>query len=541
MPRNKTAVLLFLLACTAYAAASEVRTVIIVGVDGLSPRGLDEGVTPHMNRLLEQGSHTFQARGVFPTSSSPNWASMIMGAGPEQHGITSNDWRLWNRTILPSKEGSSGRFPCVFSETNRQRPDARIAVVYDWGGFGELFDHAVVDLNADTDGPEITMATAVREFKEHWPALLFIHLDHVDGAGHGQGWHTPDYFDAVTRADDRIGDLLEAIDAADAWDSTVVIVTSDHGGVGRSHGGTTMAELEIPWIIAGAGIAPGRVITRDINTYDTACTAAHLLGLSQHPSWIGRPVTEALLTDSSGEGWDISGYLPAPRLSVPGSLIVADGVQVAIDCESPKARITYTLDGSEPTHASTLYRGPITMTQTTSLRARAFLGDRASRETSDVYRLLQTDAPRPVSYEYFEAPAESTGAPRWELLPPFGTLSPVRTGTAPEIGLATIERRADQFALRFRTRLRIDEAGTYMFHLNSDDGSRLFVGRRQIIDNDGSHGPIEVSGAIDLSPGLHDIVVEYFDDHGGEALEFSLTGPDKRRIPVSYDRLVAPE
>lgn len=530
-----------LLASVAHVAASEVRTVIIIGIDGLSPRGLDEGITPHMNRLLQEGAYTFHARGVFPTSSSPNWASMIMGASPVQHGITSNDWRLWNRTILPSKEGSPGRFPCVFSETNRQRPDARAAVVYDWGGFGELFDHAVVDLNANTDGPDATMQAAVREFRDNRPALLFIHIDHVDGAGHGHGWHTPEYFDAVKRADDLIGDMLGAIDATDAWDSTVVILTSDHGGVGRSHGGTTMAELEIPWVIAGAGVAPGRVITRDVNTYDTACTAAHLLGLTQHPSWIGRPVTEAMLTDTAGDGWTISDYLPAPRLSMPGSLVVADRVEVAIASESPEARITYTLDGSEPTRTSTPYRGPITIRETTTLRTRAFHGDRASRETSDVYRLLRTDAPRPVSYEYFEAPAESTGAPRWEMLPAFGSLRPVRTGTAPEIGLATIERREDQFAIRFRAKLRIDEAGTYMFHLNSDDGSRLFVGRRRIIDNDGSHGPIEVSGAIDLTAGLHDITVEYFDDHGGEALELSMTGPDKRRVPISYDLLVAPE
>lgn len=537
MLRTIAATLLALVVQSALAVANQVRTVIIIGVDGLSPRGVDEGLTPHMNRLLNEGSYTFHARGVFPTSSSPNWASMIMGAGPEKHGVTSNDWRLWNRSIMPTKEGSPGRFPCLFFETRRQRPDARIAVVYDWGGFGELFDHAEVDLHADTEGPEDTMSTAVREFNEHRPALLFVHLDHVDGAGHGQGWHTPEYFAAVKRADDRIGDMLGAIDAADAWGSTVVIVTSDHGGLGRSHGGTTMAELEIPWIIAGAGIAPGRVITRDVNTYDTACTAAFLLGLTQNPSWIGRPVTEALVGHTAADGWAVSRYLPAPRLSVPGSLIVGDRLQVTIECEAGDARITYTIDGSEATPASTPYRGPITITNTTTLRARAFLGDRSSRETTDHYRLLRSDSPRPVRYEYFEAPDE----PRWTMLPSFSTLTPVRTGTAPEIGLATIERREDQFALRFRAKLRIDEGGTYTFHLNSDDGSRLWVGRRRIIDNDGSHGPIEVSGAIDLTPGLHDITVEYFDDHGGEALEFSMTGPDKSRIPISYDRLVAPD
>ena len=537
--RTLIALLLAILCSHTLASESQqpVRTVIIIGVDGLSPRGVDEGLTPSMNRIIGQGSFSFHARGVLPTSSSPNWASMIMGASPAQHGVTSNDWRLWSRSIMPSKEGTEGRFPSIFSELRRQRPNAKIAVVYDWGGFGELFDHSVVDVNANTEGPERTMLRAVEEFKYNRPDLLFVHIDHVDGAGHGTGWHTPKYFEAVKRADDRIAEMIEAIDEARAWDSTVLIVTSDHGGVGKSHGGQSMDELEIPWIIAGAGIANGREINRDINTYDTACTAAYLLGLTQHPSWIGRPVTEALISGPRA-GWVDSAYLPAPRISPPGALMARDEVVVELSCEIPGADITYTLDGSEPTKHSAVYAQPILIRDTTTIRARAFMRGRESRVSSDSYRLLRSDAPRNVRFEYFEAPE---GQPRWESLPDFRTLTPTRTGMCPEIGLATIEKREDQYAIRFTTQLRVDQAGTYMLHLKSDDGSRLKVGRRTIIDNDGSHGPIEESGSIDLSAGLHTIIVEYFEDHGGESLDLAITGPDKIRLPVSFDRFVAPE
>lgn len=515
-------------------ARQPVQTVIIIGVDGLSPRGLDEGLTPNMNRLIAQGSTSFRARGVLPTSSSPNWASMIMGAGPAQHGITSNDWRVWNRSIMPSKEGSDGRFPSVFSELRRQRPSARISVVYDWGGFGALFDHSVVDVNADTDGPENTMQRAVEEYRDNRPDLLFVHIDHVDGAGHGDGWHTPAYFDAVKRADDLIGDMIRAIDDERAWRNTVMILTSDHGGVGKSHGGQSMAELEIPWIIAGAGIANSREITRDINTYDTACTAAYLLGLNQHPSWIGKPIIEAMASAPNG-GWTDSAYLPAPRLSPPGALLATDEVVVVLDSEVPSADITYTLDGSEPTKHSPVYTQPLLIEETTTIRARAFMRGRESRITSDTYRLLRSDSPRPVRYSYYEAPGDE---PRWERLPDFDRLSPIREGVCPEIGLATIETREDQYAIRFVTRLRIDESGTFMLHLKSDDGSRLKLGRRTLIDNDGSHGPLEKSATLDLEAGLHTVTVEYFEDHGGEALELAITGPDKVRVPVSFDRLV---
>ena len=514
-----------------------VQTVIIIGVDGLSPRGVDEGLTPNMNRLIGQGSYSFHARGVFPTSSSPNWASMIMGASPSQHGVTSNDWRVWNRAITPSKKGEAEHFPTIFSELRQYRPDSKIAVVYDWGGFGELFDHKDVDVNADTEGPENTMHRAVEEFKYNRPDLLFIHLDHVDGAGHGNGWHTPEYFEAVKRADDRIGEMIKAIDEEKAWSNTVLVVTSDHGGVGKSHGGESMAELEIPWIIAGAGIANSREITHDINTFDTACTAAYLLGIPQHEAWIGKPIDEALTSAPNG-GWIDSSYLPAPRITPPGALMAADEVIIMLDCEFPIADITYTLDGSEPTKQSTVYGQPFVIDSTTTIRARAFMRGRESRITSNTYRLLRSDSPNPVKYSYYEAPE---GQPRWEALPNFNQMKPLHEGMCPEIGLMTIDTREDQYAIKFVTQLKIDADGTYMLHLKSDDGSRLKIGRRTLIDNDGSHGPLEESVSIDLNKGLHTVTVEYFEDHGGEALEFAITGPDKVRLPVSFDRLVAVE
>jgi len=506
------------------------RSVIIVGIDGLSPRGLDAGQTPHLNRLLRRGSYTFHARGVLPTSSSPNWGSMITGAAPTQHGITSNAWQPWNRAIEPAGIGPGDIFPTIFAWTRAQRPDAVIGVVYDWGGFGRLFERSVVDLDANTEGPEKTMARAIEFFAQADPDLLFIHLDHVDGAGHAHGWHTPKYYDAVRLADELIGDLIDAIESARRWDSTVVIVTSDHGGVGRSHGGESMAELEIPWVITGAGVASGREITRAVNTYDTACTAAGVLGVEPHPACVGRHVVEAMSSATSGRGYRNRPYVPAPRFEPTSGLFVADAIRVALDCEDPNAIIRYTLDGSTPTADSPRYAEPIELAGTTELRAASFRAGAPSRVATGHYRLISEDAPRPVEFAYYEG--------SWKRLPAFEELTPVRRGTAPEFGLRFIERREDHFGARFRAGLRIDEPGTYTFHLKSDDGSRLYVGSRRLIDNDGSHGPIEESGSIDLRPGVHEIVVEYFEDYGGETLEVAVTGPDKQRSPLSHDRLV---
>jgi len=51
-------------------------------------------------------------------------------------------------------------------------------------------------------------------------------------------------------------------------------------------------DMTIPWITSGPGIIPG-ALTSTVHTYDTAATAAFILGLPIPPEWDGVPVYEA--------------------------------------------------------------------------------------------------------------------------------------------------------------------------------------------------------------------------------------------------------
>ncbi len=292
-------VLARLLACALLAVSGasgqeqRVEHVVIVGVDGLSPDGVRRAQAPNLARLMKEGAFTLHARGVMPTVSSPNWASMIMGAGPEQHGVTSNDWEPGKGSIVPTAEGAPGIFPTVFGVLRAQRPKARIAVFHDWDGFGRLFERPAVDRIEDSDGPVKAVEHAVDYMKKERPALLFIHLDHVDDAGHAHGHGSPEYYASVAEADRLIGLVLRGLESAGIAQSTVLLVTSDHGGVGKKHGGNTMAEIEIPWIVHGPGVVAGKDLATPVSTCDTAATVAFLLGLKPPACWIGRPVTEA--------------------------------------------------------------------------------------------------------------------------------------------------------------------------------------------------------------------------------------------------------
>ncbi|WP_218127127.1 alkaline phosphatase family protein [Catalinimonas alkaloidigena] len=275
------------------ASAARVGHVLVIGVDGMSPDGVRQATTPVLDSLMAHGSFTLHARAVLPSSSSSNWASMIMAAGPEQHGITSNEWERDRHTLPASTPGSEAIFPTIFGQLRAQRPEAEIGAIYHWEGFGRLFEKRAVNYDQHGDTEEATTQLAEAYLKEKRPQFLFVHLDHVDHWGHEIGHGTPEYYRAVERADSLIGRMVRAAQAAGLQDDLLVLVTADHGGLGKSHGGETLAEMEIPFILAGKGIKPHHEIAHVVNTTDNAATVAFAFGLTTPYAWIGKPVTSA--------------------------------------------------------------------------------------------------------------------------------------------------------------------------------------------------------------------------------------------------------
>ena len=119
--------LLWSMACTKGAKNEskvvEARHVIVIGVDAMSPNGIINATTPTLDDIMKRGAFTLNARGVLPTSSSTNWASMVSGAGPEQHGVTSNDWERDDFNIPAVLKGTEDIFPTIFGVSSEQRPE----------------------------------------------------------------------------------------------------------------------------------------------------------------------------------------------------------------------------------------------------------------------------------------------------------------------------------------------------------------------------------------------------------------------------------
>lgn len=293
--RIRCTVLAWALALPGFGAppVEGIRTVVILGVDGLSANALRGGMPPHFRAFQQEGAYSLKARGVMPTVTFPNFASMLSGAGPEQHGVTSNDWRPDVFTIAPSCQGAGGHFPTVFGLLREQMPKAALAMFFDGEGFPFIVERGVPDKVAMGQGADATFALAMEYLTRAQPALMFLHLDLMDHAGHTEGFESPAYARALAHCDELLGQMMDGLRESGMIGSTIVLISSDHGGAGREHGRSTMTELEIPWMIRGPGVAAGKEIAEPIDTFDTASTVAYIYGLKQPACWIGKPVIEA--------------------------------------------------------------------------------------------------------------------------------------------------------------------------------------------------------------------------------------------------------
>ena len=131
-----------------------------------------------------------------------------------------------------------------------------------------------------------------------------------------------------------------------------------------------------------------------------------------------------------------------------------------------------------------------------------------------------------LDYSYFEGD--------WNQLPVFNMLRPEKTGTINGLNFSPA-LRPDYFAFRYTGYIEIPTDGFYTFYLNSDDGSKFYIGDINVINNNGLHAAQEVTGWIGLKAGKHAFTVEFFEKAGDQVLTLSYQGPgiSKRLVPES--------
>jgi predicted AlkP superfamily pyrophosphatase or phosphodiesterase len=247
------------------------RMVVIVSVDGLAALYLNEGKAkmPVIRQLATEGAVAKGMIASLPTSTWPNHVTLVTGVSPREHGVLANNYwdRAQNKTFdliadpifnkdqivnvptLYDVAHAAGlttaaiNWPATRGATNTldwTTPDVHSNDLYaaysthsllrEFKDAGIPYEKLQEYCEKDHDPERDVMNTQmlIHVLRKHQPNLSFLHLVNTDHVQHGNGPRSPEAYDAVTLADERIKEIREVLEKEFPGRATL-IVTSDHG------------------------------------------------------------------------------------------------------------------------------------------------------------------------------------------------------------------------------------------------------------------------------------------------------------------------
>lgn len=271
---------------TSLGERRQTRYVIVVSVDGLAPRFLEEllrqGKAPNFARLQRLGAWTHDARtDKTHTITLPNHTCMITGlpvspaegfAPHRAHRYTDNAEPWPNVTLHATRAIPNGYTPSMFDVAHDHGLSTAMFAskskfrIYsqsynDAGGPDEVgpdngrkkIDTVVIERD-----PTLLVAAFVQQLKTAPPNLTFFHFGSTDAMGHGVGWGSPAYMAAVQQVDALLGRIMNTLETEPFVGAAAIIITADHGGTGTHHADIDDSRnFTIPFYVMAPGVAPG--------------------------------------------------------------------------------------------------------------------------------------------------------------------------------------------------------------------------------------------------------------------------------------------
>jgi predicted AlkP superfamily pyrophosphatase or phosphodiesterase len=246
---------------------------ILVSIDGYRADYLDRGHSPVLAALADDGVRAKGMRPVFPSLTYPNHYTLATGLYPDQHGMVNNtmhdsvlgnfsppnraantDGRWWDEAepiwVTAQKQGlrtASVFYPGTQAEIRGVRPS-----------YWQLFDSSVPpDARVDQVLAWLDLPPAER------PRLVSVYFEQLDVAGHTYGPDSLQVDEATVTVDAALGRLVAGLRQRNLFDTTNLIVLSDHGMSATSADRMVLLDqiinvehIELRSSIVNAGIAP---------------------------------------------------------------------------------------------------------------------------------------------------------------------------------------------------------------------------------------------------------------------------------------------
>ncbi len=234
-----------------------VKKVAIIGYDGCRADILlerqDNGAISYLLangasiNLTYCGGVNYPAENTQATSTAPGWCSMLTGEWSDVHGITGNGITkdLEPKTLMTSLV-EDGIIDDAAFITKWKGHFSRDGATYNTEKAYCEENDIDVDFNLRNGKKDIHTGAMEEITSEDCADFVFIIYEDTDSAGHNFGftYNNPVYKDGFNTEDAYGYEVIKAIEARETYETEdwLIIVTSDHGGIGTDHGGPSIQE-----------------------------------------------------------------------------------------------------------------------------------------------------------------------------------------------------------------------------------------------------------------------------------------------------------
>ncbi len=243
---------------------SSAQRVLILGIDGMRSDVSQIAETPALDNLKSEGVYSPDALNDDITISGPGWSAILCGVLSPKHNVTSNNFSGNNYALYPS----------FFSRIEAYDPGLNTVSICHWSPINNSIIQGDADDVFNVSSDQAVEDQVIIQLLNEDPHVIFAHFDDVDHAGHANGFaaNVPEYIEAIEDVDKHIENIFAVLKARPNYidENWIILVTSDHGGLGFSHGGTSFEEENVMLIASGNNI-PVELIEKDsILTIDDA-------------------------------------------------------------------------------------------------------------------------------------------------------------------------------------------------------------------------------------------------------------------------------
>ena len=268
------------------------KHVFIIGVDG-GGAFFKDTATPQCDKIFKEQATTYRSKTSFPTISAQCWGSILHGVLPEFHGLT-------NKIIETTSYPENSPYPSIFRVARESMPDVELASFVEWNPINIGIVENGFTITKVTGNDDNNVAERVIDYlSDNTPTLMFVQFSEPDEIGEKYGFGTDLHLASISSMDILIGKIYDKLKQEDLLEESLFIVTADHGGINKTHGGNSDAEIYVFLGIAGKTVTNGNII--DAESRDVAAIAAYALGLESPRTWTGHVPTGVFCDVIAGE------------------------------------------------------------------------------------------------------------------------------------------------------------------------------------------------------------------------------------------------